>query len=148
MSKARVHFSAGAGYAFAAAALFGASTPAAKLLIGQVPPLLLAGLLYAGSGIGLGLWWLIRKRTEPRLQRADLPALAGAGVWLHLTERHEHAHVHEELEHEHRHSHDEHHQHSHAPTDPSGELHSHRHHHGQWCHAHPHYPDLHHQHRH
>ena len=41
--------------ALAAALLFGASTPLAKLLVGQMPPLLLAGLLYLGSGIGLAL---------------------------------------------------------------------------------------------
>ena len=40
--------------ALAAAVLFGASTPFAKLLAGDVPPLLLAGLLYLGSGLGLG----------------------------------------------------------------------------------------------
>lgn len=39
-----------------AAVLFGASTPLAKLLLGQLPPQMLAGLLYLGSGLGLGLW--------------------------------------------------------------------------------------------
>ncbi len=41
------------GYAFGAAALFGASTPFSKLLLGQLPPSMLAGLLYLGSGVGL-----------------------------------------------------------------------------------------------
>ena len=49
-------------YALAAAALFGASTPAAKLLAGEMPAFLLAGLLYAGSGIGLSLWIALRTR--------------------------------------------------------------------------------------
>ncbi|NDP41825.1 MAG: DMT family transporter [Aromatoleum sp.] len=40
-------------YALAAAALFGASTPLAKSLVGDMHPLVLAGLLYAGSGCGL-----------------------------------------------------------------------------------------------
>lgn len=40
-------------FALAAAALFGASTPLAKLLLGELPPLALAGLLYLGSGLGL-----------------------------------------------------------------------------------------------
>jgi hypothetical protein len=31
----------------------------------------------------------------------------GAGLWLHLTERHEHEHFHEEVEHEHNHVHDD-----------------------------------------
>jgi drug/metabolite transporter (DMT)-like permease len=39
--------------ALGAAVLFGMSTPFAKMLVGTVPPLLLAGLLYAGSGLGL-----------------------------------------------------------------------------------------------
>jgi len=47
--------------AILSALLFGASTPLAKLLLGQVNPWLLAGLLYAGAGVGLavlaGLRW-------------------------------------------------------------------------------------------
>ena len=39
--------------------------------------------------------------------------LMGAGLWLHLEERHAHEHEHEPLEHEHSHVHDEHHQHEH-----------------------------------
>ena len=46
-------------HALLAAALFGASTPFAKLLVGELPPILLAGLLYLGSGIGLTLVRLI-----------------------------------------------------------------------------------------
>ncbi|MGE6386310.1 hypothetical protein ACQKEN_11665 [Pseudomonas sp. NPDC078416] len=42
-------------HALAAASLFGASTPLAKLLGLDVPPVLLAGLLYLGSGPGLTL---------------------------------------------------------------------------------------------
>ncbi len=40
-------------FALIAAALFGASTPFAKLLLGNLSPLELAGLLYLGSGLGL-----------------------------------------------------------------------------------------------
>jgi drug/metabolite transporter (DMT)-like permease len=64
--------------ALAAAALFGASTPLAKLLVGEIPPVLLAGALYLGSGIALSVWLFARTAREPRLQRADAPALAGA----------------------------------------------------------------------
>lgn len=71
----------GAPLALAAAALFGASTPFAKLLLGDVAPWLLAGLLYLGSGIGLGAIELMRGalRLGPReapLRRGDLPWLA------------------------------------------------------------------------
>ena len=40
-------------YALLSAALFGISTPAAKGLVGTVDPVLLAGLLYCGAGIGV-----------------------------------------------------------------------------------------------
>ena len=67
-------------YALASAALFGASTPLAKLLVGEVQPLALAGLLYLGSGLGLLAWFLLRRRGQraTNLSRADLPWLAGA----------------------------------------------------------------------
>ncbi|MBS0335962.1 MAG: DMT family transporter [Proteobacteria bacterium] len=68
--------------ALAAAALFGASTPAAKALGADVNPFALAGLLYAGSGLGLGAWLLARRvagRSVPLgIAAADLPWLAGA----------------------------------------------------------------------
>lgn len=66
------------GYALAAALLFGASTPAAKLLAGELPAFLLAGLLYAGSGIGLATWLALRRAAAPLPRGADLPWLAGA----------------------------------------------------------------------
>ncbi|HUB97881.1 MAG TPA: EamA family transporter [Stellaceae bacterium] len=66
----------GAALALASAALFGASTPLAKLLIGEISPWLLAGLLYLGSGIGLALLARILPSTEEKLARADLPWLS------------------------------------------------------------------------
>jgi drug/metabolite transporter (DMT)-like permease len=67
-------------YALAAAALFGVSTPLAKLLLGETPPVLLAGLLYLGSGIGLALVRLARdRRWKPSgIARAEWPWLLGA----------------------------------------------------------------------
>ena len=52
----------GIAYALLAAVLFGASTPFAKRLVGEVQPLLLAGLLYLGSGLGLAVFRCIRDR--------------------------------------------------------------------------------------
>ena len=74
---------AGVGVAIAAAVLFGASTPFAKLLLGQLSPVLLAGLLYLGSGLGLTLLYVARHRTsgEAPLVRADFPWLAGATLF-------------------------------------------------------------------
>ena len=71
--------------ALGAAITFGISTPFAKLLVGDVPPVLLAGLLYLGAALGLGLWGAVRRVgssdntiTGVRIQRADVPWLAGA----------------------------------------------------------------------
>ncbi len=80
--KPFANFSAGAGLALSSALLFGASTPLTKMLLGQgLDPLLLASLLYLGSGAGLGLLLLGRRavharRAEAPLSRRDLPWLA------------------------------------------------------------------------
>lgn len=71
--------------AIAAAALFGASTPFAKLLLGEVSPWLLAAVLYLGSGAGLALWLALRAFGSPAtrmapLARGDWPWLAAAIV--------------------------------------------------------------------
>lgn len=73
----------------AAAALFGASTPLAKLLLGELHPIALAGLLYAGAFIGLAAYRLCERTLlrsgrgaersgELPLERRDLGWLAGA----------------------------------------------------------------------
>ncbi len=74
---------------FASAALFGASLPLAKLLLGGIPPVALAGLLYAGAFLGLAVYrgaaGFARRRSrsqgsagEAPLEKRDLPWLAGA----------------------------------------------------------------------
>ena len=70
-------------YALASAALFGLSTPAAKVLVGSIHPALLAGLLYCGAGFGIAvlrraLPTILPGAPEVALGRADLPWLAGA----------------------------------------------------------------------
>jgi drug/metabolite transporter (DMT)-like permease len=89
---------------------------------------------------------LLHEPVTPQLAAAGL--LMGAGVWLHLTERHDHEHEHREVEHDHPHVHDEHHQHAHDPSIGPGEPHTHRHRHGPLRHRHAHAPDMHHPHRH
>lgn len=71
---------AGIGMALAAALLFGVSAPLAKLLLGTTTPQMLAGLLYLGSGVGLGAAWVARHdtRKEAKLTRRDAPWVAGA----------------------------------------------------------------------
>lgn len=66
--------------ALIAALLFGASTPFAKLLAADMPPILLAGLLYLGSGLGLGLIRALRDRgwSAPGLAAREWPWQLGA----------------------------------------------------------------------
>ncbi|HUW50503.1 MAG TPA: EamA family transporter [Sulfuricella sp.] len=73
--------------ALLAAALFGVSTPLAKLLLSSSPPIMLAGLLYLGSGVGLLIVQVAKRCAFPepssgqqafRLQGGDYAWLAGA----------------------------------------------------------------------
>lgn len=70
--------------ALVAALLFGASAPLAKLLLGDVEPILLAAFLYLGSGLGLlvirSFQHIKRKAVdrEAQIKKADIPWLAGA----------------------------------------------------------------------
>ncbi|HYG90139.1 MAG TPA: DMT family transporter [Azospirillum sp.] len=71
----------GIAYALLSAALFGASTPLAKVLLGDISPWMLAGLLYLASGVGLAALHAIRRvrggrSSEAPLRRRDLPWLA------------------------------------------------------------------------
>jgi drug/metabolite transporter (DMT)-like permease len=68
----------GVGAALGAALLFGASTPLAKLLLSGVSPWLLAGLLYAGSGVGLSLYRMVRRAPRQRLSAFEWLWFAGA----------------------------------------------------------------------
>jgi hypothetical protein len=66
--------------ALGSAFLFGASTPIAKLLLGITDPLLLAGLVYLSSGVGLALVRMGGRqlgfgRSEAPLRPRDLPWL-------------------------------------------------------------------------
>jgi drug/metabolite transporter (DMT)-like permease len=67
--------------ALLSAILFGASTPLAKMMLGNVDPWMLAGLLYLGAGFGLALVHLSRDvlrlpAIEAPLRRSDMPWLA------------------------------------------------------------------------
>ncbi len=71
-------------YALVSAALFGISTPAAKGLVGAIDPVVLAGLLYCGAGIGVAILRSLAHAVVPQaarqqgLRREDIPWLAGA----------------------------------------------------------------------
>jgi len=71
--------------ALAAAALFGAATPVAKLLLGSASPFMVAGLFYMGSGAGLGFGIALRAfrmrgetTSKDRMKAAEIPWLLGA----------------------------------------------------------------------
>lgn len=61
-----------------AAALYAINSPFSKLLLDYMPSTLMAGFLYIGAGLGMGVIALARKfgsgeRTEEKITRADLP---------------------------------------------------------------------------
>jgi drug/metabolite transporter (DMT)-like permease len=65
-----------------AAALYGVSAPVAKLLLAEIPPTLMAALLYLGAGFGMAIILLARglrraKQSEAKLTRRELPYLVG-----------------------------------------------------------------------
>ena len=68
--------------ALLAALFFGASAPISKLLLGDVPPVLMAAFLYLGSGTGISLVKLSQRLTlnqrEAGIRRPDVKWLAGA----------------------------------------------------------------------
>src|SRR5262249_36675201 len=70
-------------YALLSAALFGLSTPAAKVLVGAVDPVVVAGMLYCGAGIGVAILRrlpvsVLARPEEVALGRTDWPWLAAA----------------------------------------------------------------------
>jgi len=73
----------GAPLAVASAALFGASTPLAKVLLGGgVSPWLLAGLLYLGSGLGLAV--VHARQRIARRPTSEAPLAPGDWGWMGL----------------------------------------------------------------
>ncbi len=65
-------------YAILAAIFYSISTPLSKVFLDKIPPVLLAGLLYLGAGLGIGLWyWILKiKKTkimEESLNKQDIP---------------------------------------------------------------------------
>lgn len=74
------HLWPGVPLALGSAALFGATPPLSKMLLDAVSPFMLAGLLYLGAGVGLAVYWMLRRgaaqATEAQLSRKDIPWLA------------------------------------------------------------------------
>jgi len=72
----------GMWYVLLAACMGGLSTPLAKPLVGALSPLLLAGLLYFGSGLGAAFLSVATPKemtaNETSLTRADIPWVLGS----------------------------------------------------------------------
>lgn len=78
--KLATQINSGYLYAIIAAVLFGASTPAAKYFLGEIHPVLLAGLFYLGSGIGVLIILSVRKLVVSHI--ADSTLKRGDWKWL------------------------------------------------------------------
>ena len=68
----------GIGLAILAAALYAVNSPLSKLLLDYMPATLMAGFLYIGAGLGMGVIALVRKAgkreaSEAKLTRSELP---------------------------------------------------------------------------
>jgi drug/metabolite transporter (DMT)-like permease len=75
----RLRIDPGVLSAISAGVLFGASTPLAKRLVHGIDPWMLAGLLYLGSGIGLGTYKALRHLLHGR--GANDASVRGADRW-------------------------------------------------------------------
>ncbi len=62
-------------YAFLAAVFYAINTPFSKLLVEYIPTTIMAGHLYFGTGIGVGIMYLFhfpKEDKKERLTKADL----------------------------------------------------------------------------
>ncbi len=67
-------------YALAAAIFYALNVPCSKLLLGHIQPTFMAGLLYLGAGLGVGIMYLFRhkkEKPEERINKKDLPYTIG-----------------------------------------------------------------------
>lgn len=81
-ARSQPEMNKGIVYALLAAALFGASTPLSKSLLGQVAPVTLAGMLYLGSGIGLLACFVARAIFHRNDTYSSVPLRAQDAPWL------------------------------------------------------------------
>ena len=71
-------------YILISASLFGLSPPLAKILVENINPIVLAGLLYLGAFLGLSMYTVVnnligsKEEKERALEKQDIPWLAGA----------------------------------------------------------------------
>ncbi len=59
-------------YAILAAIFYSISTPLSKLFLDKIPPVTMAGLLYLGAGLGIGIVYLILKLRKKEMKEESL----------------------------------------------------------------------------
>lgn len=72
-------------WAILSAALYAISIPLSKLLLADIPPAMMAALLYLGAGIGMSIIWMVRykkdhRRSEFRITKKETPLIEGMVV--------------------------------------------------------------------
>lgn len=66
-------------YAILAAVFYALNMPFSKVLLGNVPPTMMAALLYIGAGIGIGAVCMVDRKdnADNKLEKSDLPYTLG-----------------------------------------------------------------------
>lgn len=69
-------------FALLAATLYAISSPLSKILLNEIPPVMMAALLYLGAGTGMLVVYLLRKhrsviKNEAGLSKKDIPFIIG-----------------------------------------------------------------------
>lgn len=66
-------------YAILAAVFYALNMPFSKVLLGNVPPTMMAALLYIGAGIGIGAIYMVDQKDNAnnKLEKSDLPYTLG-----------------------------------------------------------------------
>lgn len=66
-------------YAILAAVFYALNMPFSKVLLGNVPPTMMAALLYIGAGIGIGAIYMVDQKdnVNNKLEKSDLPYTLG-----------------------------------------------------------------------
>jgi drug/metabolite transporter (DMT)-like permease len=72
-------------WAILSAALYAISIPLSKILLIEIPPAMMAALLYLGAGIGMSSIWVVRSRkdrlkSELKLTKKEMPYTVGMVV--------------------------------------------------------------------
>jgi drug/metabolite transporter (DMT)-like permease len=72
-------------WAILSAALYAISIPLSKILLIEIPPTMMAALLYLGAGIGMSIIWVVRSKkdklkSEMKLTKKELPYTVGMVV--------------------------------------------------------------------